>query len=480
MQFRLADAMKKALFILLLVGALAKATLLTSGCASIIPPSGGPRDSLPPVLVMARPPDLSRNFSSQKIVFTFDEYIQLKDVNSSLIVSPVPKTLPEVESKLKTLTVTLKDTLRPFTTYVLDFGKAIRDINEGNILKNFRYVFSTGPYIDSMELSGTVIMASTGKPDSTLMALLYKHLDDSAVYNERPRYVARLDSSGHFLFRNITPGSYAIYALKDESGTYRYTSKTMPFAFLDSPILVLSRNAPVSLYAYSDTAGSAPVRKSSTTPAPAKRKKEDETNKRLSFSVNISSGQFGLLDTMLFQFPVPLKSFDTSQIQLVDDQFQKVRNAHFLEDSTKKKVWLYNSWTADTRYHIVAAKEFAEDTSGRRLLKPDTLTFHTKRESEYGSLLLHFRNMDLSLNPVLLFVQKDVIKKTHIVRGKEVKYRLFEPGQYELRVLYDRNKNGVWDPGDFWTHKQPELVKPVSHKPINIKANWDNEYDISL
>src|SRR4029077_20096769 len=118
----------------------------------------------------------------------FDEYLDLKEVRNNLIVSPVPKIMPTVTSHLRTMTIEIKDTLQPNTTYALNFGKAVTDVNEGNILKNFTYVFSTGNYIDSLRYSGRVIMAYTGKPDSTLIALLHDKLYDSAVAYERPRY----------------------------------------------------------------------------------------------------------------------------------------------------------------------------------------------------------------------------------------------------------------------------------------------------
>ena len=104
---------------------------------------------------------------------TFDEYIDLKDVRKNLIVSPVPKIMPTVNSHLKVITIEIKDTLQPNTTYALNFGRAVTDVNEGNVLKNFTYVFSTGNYIDSCSYSGRVIMAYTGKPDSTLIAMLH-------------------------------------------------------------------------------------------------------------------------------------------------------------------------------------------------------------------------------------------------------------------------------------------------------------------
>src|SRR2546423_4373286 len=137
--------MKKFIPYLLIIFFIPKIIVL-SGCANIIPPSGGPRDSLPPVLLHVAPPDSSKGFNSGKIIFTFNEFVELNNLQDNLIVSPVPAIQPIVEAHLRTITVRIKDTLQPNTTYSLNFGRAIRDINEGNELKNFTYVFTTGNY----------------------------------------------------------------------------------------------------------------------------------------------------------------------------------------------------------------------------------------------------------------------------------------------------------------------------------------------
>src|SRR3954469_22560161 len=199
----------KRLFIFFLVClALTRYPLIT-GCANIVPPTGGPRDSLAPVLLNAEPKMSAIRVNGKKIVLTFNEYIDLKEIRNNLIVSPVPKIMPTVTSHLKEVNIEMRDTLEPNTTYALNFGRSVTDVNEGNVLRNFTYVFSTGRYLDSMQYSGRVIMAYTGRPDSTLIAMLHDKLDDSAVAKERPRYIARLDSSGNFTFSNIHPGVYA-------------------------------------------------------------------------------------------------------------------------------------------------------------------------------------------------------------------------------------------------------------------------------
>jgi hypothetical protein len=183
---------------------------LNTGCANQIPPTGGVRDSLPPILISARPADSSRNFTGKKIVFEFNEFVTVENATQNLLVSPTPKISPEVVSKLHTVTLTIKDTLEPNTTYTYDFGNAIKDINESNILKNFSYTFSTGNKLDDLQFTGKVLLAESGLTDSTLIAVLYRKGEDSAVIKENPRYITRIDKEGNFHFKNL-PGWYILF-----------------------------------------------------------------------------------------------------------------------------------------------------------------------------------------------------------------------------------------------------------------------------
>jgi hypothetical protein len=236
----------------LVAGLLYFITITSSGCAQIGSPTGGPKDSLPPVLVNATPGLFSTNFSGNKIVLTFDEYIDVQEVQNNVLVSPFPKITPTVDFKLREVTVKLKDTLLPNTTYAINFGNAIRDNNEGNPYRNFTYVFSTGNSIDSLEAQGKVIIAESGKTDSTLIAMLYRNVPDSAVQKRKPDYIAKLDARGQFRFTNLSAGKYKLYALKDGDGGKTYNSKVELFAFADQEIEVADSTAPVILYAFAE------------------------------------------------------------------------------------------------------------------------------------------------------------------------------------------------------------------------------------
>jgi hypothetical protein len=224
--------------------------IISPGCANIIPPAGGPRDSLPPVLVKVSPADSTLHFSGNRILFTFNEFIEIQNPQENLVISPLSKNNPSVDYRLNTLTVKLKDTLESNTTYTLNFGNTVKDFTEGNVMKGFSYTFSTGSYFDSLEFRGNVVLAETGKIDTTLIVMLHSSAEDSAVVNQRPRYITRLDSRGNFVFKNLPKKTYYLYALKDEGGTRLYLRDDQLFAFAGAPIVIGTKNEPVTLYAY--------------------------------------------------------------------------------------------------------------------------------------------------------------------------------------------------------------------------------------
>jgi hypothetical protein len=456
-----------------------------SGCANIVAPLGGPKDTIPPRLVAAVPGDSARHFTGNKIILNFDEYIDGKDIRTELLVSPVPKVDPIVDTKLRTVTIRIKDTLQSSTTYALQFGKGIKDVNEGNILRNFTYVFSTGDTIDRGDLIGNVIVANTGKVDSSIVVMLHDKFDDSAVIKNRPRYIAKCDSTGRFHFRFVKPGVYALYALKDESGSHKYLSKAQLFAYADSPVAISRSTASPTLYAYVEGDTSKPATKSGTTGGPAAPKKTSkEADRRLQVTINASGNVLDVLDTFRLSFSSGLKIFDSTQIRFTDENFHDIdaRQYHYLRDSTNKIFTLFYVWPTDAKYHLILPRTFGQDSAGRKLLKDDTISFRTKKDIDYGEVRIRVLNLDMSQHPVLQFVQGDKIKYTIPFNNRrEVRRILFPPGEYELRILYDTNRNLIWDHGVFFgkNRRQPERVTSI-RKKLNVRANWDNDNDITL
>ena len=452
--------------------------MVLSGCANMIPPTGGPRDSLPPLLVKVTPPDSSKNFSNKTITFTFDEFIedvQQQNPYQNVMISPNPAAFPVIESKLRTLTVKLKDTLEPNTTYYFNFGDVIKDVNEKNILNDFSYIFTTGDTLDTLRLSGNVVVAETGGIDTTMVVMLFRNGEDSAIRKDQARYITKLDGKGNFRFLYLPQGTYYIYAM-ESNRTY---SDQSFFAFADSAVQIKPGAPPITLYAFKEKKGQPPaptISFSGGNRGPAARPEE----RRLKFTTNLSARLQDLLGDLSLNFERPLRKIDTSKLQLSTDSTFNPAPATWEMDSLKKKLTLKINWKENTLYNLILDKEFAEDTLGRKLLKTDTINFTTKKLTDYGSVKVSFINIDLSRNPVLQFSQGAQVIKSFPLVTNEVYQQLFNPGEYELNILYDKNKNGHWDPGQFFGgRKQPELVRPLNKK-ITIRANWDNEFEITL
>ncbi|MDR0544162.1 MAG: Ig-like domain-containing protein [Odoribacteraceae bacterium] len=213
---------------------LAALIAFTGACANKGFPEGGPKDETPPSVIAERPASFTTRFREKRVNIYFNEYVQLKDVNSKFIMSPPAKKAARISPRGKYIQVEFQDTLREETTYSLDFGNAIADNNEGNPLGFYRYVFSTGTVIDTMELAGQVIDARTQLPLLGATVALYDNLADSAALKELPAYVARTDSAGMFRVTNIRERPYRVIALDDLNRDYLLTRGEEKVAFLDS------------------------------------------------------------------------------------------------------------------------------------------------------------------------------------------------------------------------------------------------------
>lgn len=442
------------------------------GCAQIGMPTGGPRDTIPPKLVKATPANNSTNFQGNKITLSFDEYVNVVDVINNVIVSPLQKNNPAVDYKLRTVTVRLKDTLLPNTTYSINFGDAIKDNNEGNPMRNFTYVFSTGNTIDSLEQPGKVVIAENGKVDSSLIVLLYRSNDDSAVQKRKPDYIAKLDGKGNFRFKNLSAGTYKIYALKDGDGGKTYNSKYELFAFADRDISVSASNEPVTLYASAEE-------KDNRTAIAANIASAFNKDKRLRYtSVSTPLAQ-ELTDPLELNFNKPLRTIDTTKLFLFDSSKNRITAYSVSLDSTKKIFKLSASWKEEMKYRLIIDKAAFTDTSNNNLAKTDTIRISTKKISDYGNVVLRFTNLDLSKHPVLLLVSAEAIKYSFPLTSSEWRKGLIKPGEYEIRILFDENQNGKWDAGKYSLKRQPEKVTTLLQK-LNVKGDWDNEQDIRL
>jgi hypothetical protein len=445
-------------------------------CANMIPPGGGPRDSLAPVLVRASPEYGAKNVSPHKLVLEFDEFITLDNAFTNLIVSPALKTQPPATSKLRELTVVIKDTLDPNTTYTFDFGNAIKDVNEGNIAKDLMYVFSTGSSIDTNTYHGKVMMAETGKTDSAnIFVILHRDLSDSAVYKIPPRYYTRVNGKGEFQFTFLPAGAFAVYVIDRKSFMKTYSDSSFLFAFRNSPVSVSTSTGYDTLYAYQAYKKDA---SSSGVTNPVKAPNRDD--KRLRYSIELDNGTQDLLTDLHLNFQRKLTSFDSSKIGLYDTSYRLLTGYAVSIDSSRTKISLRYPWKQFTPYRLLIAKDAVADSTGTTLSKADTLRFSTKKETDYGSIRLRFTNLDLSRHPVLQFVVSDRVVDSFPITQPEFYRKMYLPGSYNLRILYDTNNNGKWDPGQFLPNKrQPEVIILINRQ-LSVRGNWDNETNIVL
>ena len=217
--------------------------IVVYSCASMGNPDGGPYDEEPPKFVRSTPKPFAINSKEKKVTIEFDEFIKLEKAAEKGVVSPPQLEQPEIKASGRKVVVGLVDSLRPNTTYTIDFADAIVDNNEGNPLGNYAFTFSTGTTIDTMEVSGTVLSASDLEPVKNIQVGLHSDLSDSAFMKKPFDRVSRTDSRGHFSIRGIAPGKYRIYALMDGNQNYLFDSKTEMIAFSDSIIIPAMEDA---------------------------------------------------------------------------------------------------------------------------------------------------------------------------------------------------------------------------------------------
>jgi len=208
-----------------------------TSCANIGNPTGGVKDSIPPVLYKTVPELKGINFKGSDVRFTFDEYIISDEISEKLVISPPMKKKPVIKMKGKTLIVEFIGDLRKETTYSLDFKDAVADNNEKNPIEDFRFSFSTGSSFDSLRVSGYVKNALNQEPVEKALVLLHRKKEYTAFIDSIPDYIGTTNKDGLFLIGNVAPGEYRLYALTDADNSLTYNSNAELIAFADSILI---------------------------------------------------------------------------------------------------------------------------------------------------------------------------------------------------------------------------------------------------
>lgn len=513
-------------------------TILVSilfSCARKGRPDGGPKDETAPLLVTAKPPYKTLNFTEKEIRIYFDEYIVLKDLSKQLVVSPPLKNPPLISPQgtpSKYITIQLFDTLQPNSTYTFNFGNAVQDNNENNKLENFKYIFSTGTYIDSLKIKGTFKDILEKKPKKNISLLLYK-LDstytDSTFYKRKPNYVTNTTDSVNFQFENIRKGNYLVMAIDETSSDYIFNSRTDKLGFLidtislprdtivSKSLFVFKENQPYSfkrgrevtkgkiLFGFEGKQTNMKVDLLSTVPKDFKSFSQFEKGKdTLNYwftpieadSLNFMVSNNEVLDTVTVRLrkrKIDSLSINTtvrSILHLTDTVFLKTNNPIIATDKTKftlvfndsidvaydlkqqevNKLAILFKKKPKTNYKL---KVFPNGITDLYETANDTLSysFSTKEKEDYGSIALTIQKKTESPVIIELLVEGKVVKRQNVKGSEKVEFNLLEPKEYTIRAIIDANKNGVWDTGSFLEKQQPEKIMYYP-KDLKLRANW--------
>jgi uncharacterized protein (DUF2141 family) len=512
--------------------------VIVVGCAKRGTITGGLTDTIPPVLRQSIPKNFSTGFNGNEVRLVFDEYVKLKDVNKQLIVSP-PMNTPPIITPLnasKYITIKIKDTLQPNTTYSFNFGQSIQDNNEGNPYPQFKYVFSTGSYIDSLSINGTISDALEKDVDNFVTVMLYEvneKFTDSIIYKEKPRYVTNtLDSATTFRIENIKAGKYMLVAMKDFNNNYIFDPKKDKIAFHKEPITVSNEPSDYHLQLFNEV----PVFKAlKPSQASGNRATVGYEGKAEKAKFTLRNGA-EVLPTIVTKLPEkdsvqvwfqPVQA-DSLNLEIASGNFQKDFNfkikdqkkdtlsftakplgtIHFREnfeitssiplikfDSTKITLrnkdsvivpftTSYDAFNQKLRFNF--KKEPLEKYTLQLLpgamtdfyeKQNDTLSYKmsTKDLSDYANLTLQLENVKKFPIIVQLTDSKGkVLDSEYSTNSSTIVFNTIEPKKFYLRIIYDENGNGEWDPGNYLEKTQSEEVIYFP-KELEGRANWDVE-----
>jgi len=506
--------------------------------------TGGLKDTLAPELKISFPKNFSTDFKGNEIKLTFDEFIKLKDLNKQLIISPPMKYEPLITPTTvsKYLTIKILDTLKPNTTYSFNFGQSITDNNEGNPYNQFKYIFSTGAYIDSLTLGGTVKDAYNKEVESFVSVMLYDVNDkftDSVVYNEVPRYVTNtLDSLKTFKLENLKSGKYLLVAMKDYGSNNKFNPAKDKIGF-NKQFITIPNDTVYEIKLFKETL---PLKAFKPIQASGNRLILPYQGKTNEVKITLKNGE-SIFPTLITKFPKkdslqvwykPLKADslalavakdkykanfifkikdqkkDSLKISSVQSSILNFRERFTLEtatpltkfDNSKIKLTNKDSVSVDFKteyddFNQLLFFDFKREPSEKYTLKimpgalidyleqsNDTLsyTLNIKSLGDYGNLSVNLQNVKRFPVIVELSTEKgDVLATEYSDGNTKVEFNLVEPALFWLRLIYDDNKNKEWDSGNYLEKRQAEEVIYFS-TAVDVRANWDVEqaFDLSI
>lgn len=516
-------------------------SVLVLSCARQGTPTGGPKDEMPPKFTGSSPDTLSLNVPTnlKEIRINFDEYIVLKDHTQQIVVSPPLEggaVYMPVGTARKYISIKLDKPLEENTTYNINFGTSIQDNNEGNKLPYFQYVFSTGDYLDSLELTGKANVLSEKKLSDKLLVGLFKvdsAYNDSAILKQKPFYVSRLDTDGNFKLNYLRPGKYQMVAFDDIVQNMQFDIGEEKFGFIDE-FIVLNENQTADIQLFDQIspykAGKAeqkgyghmvfkfagqpenveitPVDFDFTTSKISYKSKSDSLNfwfkpsvdsiaeksKRLKFLVKhadrsdtISAVYSNSQNHKLSVKELNKGSYTPSKKVKISTNYPITKLDSSYISVRKDSIDLPFKIIADRKNENAFLLDFKiELASGYEVnILPGAITdffdetndsvkisFKTKTRNDFGNLRLSLQNKPEKPFWIQLLNNKDEILEEIYTTKDVFDFNYLNPGEYYFKILIDENENEHWDTGDFFRKKQPEKAL-VYPTVLNVRAMWD-------
>lgn len=508
-------------------------------CARIGSPTGGAKDSIPPVMAIAKPANKSTSFDAEKIEILFDEYIKFKDLNTQLVISPPMEKKPIIKPEVsvsKKISIEFLEPLQPNTTYTINFGNSIVDNNEGNELGKFSYVFSTGTFVDSLSIIGKVLdPLNIEKEIEDISILAYKNASDTLVGNYTPNYLTNTLKSNLYSLENLSEANYKIIALEDKNNNYKYDKGLERIGFINEDIHLKVSDSIDDFILFKEPKDNKILRPKQTsghvlilgyqgkdtpevsatgiakndylvTKPSAKDSlyfwfkefpkdsiylniKQDTANYSFTRfprdlktdSLIISSNSKGIIhpnDSIILQSNIPIDFIYRDSILVLEQDSIPIE--YTIENDVKKQRVLVDFKREENRSYSLILKElaftdFLNKTSGKQIIK-----LRTVDSEEYGDIILTMNNPD---NINLLIEVSDDNFKNKIVKiietSKEVSFNRLPPGEYLIRIIKDLNKNNKHDNGNFKLRIQPESIYNFNKK-IVLRANSEINETINI
>ena len=505
-------------------------------CAKKGRPSGGLRDTIAPVILRSAPENFTTNFKNNEIRITFDEFIKLKDISKELIISPPLKYAPIITplSVSKVLKIKILDTLKNNTTYSFNFGNSIQDNNEGNLFPNYKYVFSTGSYIDSLTLKGTAIDALLPVTDFPTIVALYQvdqSYKDSLVFLEKPTYITTtINETNNFELSNLKQGTYQLIALKEQTRNYTFQPKTDKIGFYKD-LITIPTDSLFELRLFKEVPDFKPTRP------------KLESSNRISFGYEGKTDNYQITlltqmqedfqyriikqpgrDTLNFWFKpkvtedslvfvtknklqidtttvrfrelysdsLRLTAINDRLISLGDTLKLKANTPLITINSEKISVVTKDSLAIDFVAQINTKENAAQIVFDKQEEQLYSITLRNGALTDYLSNIndsvvyrqqvkpiADFASLNLTLDnadefPLLIELIDEkfmVVKQTYLEANAPVFFEHINPGKYFIRLIVDQNKNKIWDPGNFLDKLAPERVVYYP-SIIELRANW--------